>query len=138
MCLASLQGLLTFADTAAAAAPAAASAAAAPQDNGWLQPLVSSLETVLKTIQVSIEALAGPFEVTLRGMNTLTYMPFLSLVPVNLSIPPPTDAPGQLPRPPLLRLVHRRPYCRCQTPHPPPHQEAGGKPASHAVFEAQN
>jgi hypothetical protein len=52
LCLASLQHLLTFAD-AAAAAPAA-SAASAPQDNGWLQPLVSSLETVLKTIQVRV------------------------------------------------------------------------------------
>jgi hypothetical protein len=56
LCLGSLQSLLTFADTAAAAAPAA-TGAAAPQDNGWLEPLVSSLETVLKTIQVSIISL---------------------------------------------------------------------------------
>ena len=56
LCLASLQGLLTFAD--AAAAPATA---AAPQDNGWLEPLVSTLETVLKTFQVSSIVCRGSF-----------------------------------------------------------------------------
>ena len=58
-----LQQLLHFADAAVQVAPTASSAAAAntPQDNGWLTPLVESLELVLRFFQTGLDKYSVPY-----------------------------------------------------------------------------
>jgi hypothetical protein len=56
---AAVQRIADLAEAAAADAGQAAGDAAAPKDNGWLQPLVTGLETVLAFIEVRPPACHG-------------------------------------------------------------------------------
>lgn len=70
-----LARLLHIADAAMAEAPAAA-----PQDNGWLAPLVEGLETVLRYIQTGLDKVSVPYSygwsiVALTAMVKLVTFP---------------------------------------------------------------